>query len=57
MQIFAIGIERGYRFWSQFERLPIYIYVIAELVKDPREDGLLEVAKGANIIAPHIKPN
>jgi hypothetical protein len=57
MQIFAIRIERGYRFWSQFECLPIYIYVIAELVKDPREDGLLEIAKGANIIAPHIKPN
>lgn len=44
-------------FGSQLERLPIYVYVISELIDDPREDGLLEVAEGANIIAPHVEPN
>jgi hypothetical protein len=35
MKVFPVWVEGGYRFWSQFERLPIYVYVIAELMEDP----------------------
>jgi hypothetical protein len=33
MKVFATRIEGRYRFGSQLERLPIYVYVIAELIE------------------------